>query len=97
MDHFPLLTIFVSLKGETLLPSSQQAMPPPSNPHIVSLLPVWWCNVDITHRDSIDLSEGHEKAVHGQSLGFPEVRARGETRALVFLDRAVSLLGTKEK
>lgn len=53
-DHFCLLTIFVSLKRKTILPSSQQVMPPPS-PQIVSLLPVWWCNVDIFPKDSIDL------------------------------------------
>lgn len=96
-DHFLLLTIFVSLKGKTLLPSSQQVMPPPSNPQIVSLLPVWWCNVDIIPKDSIDLGWSHEKAVYGQCLWFPEVRACGETRALAFLDIVVSLLGTTER
>ena len=59
LDHFLLLTIFESLKGKTLSASSQQVSPPPSlppsNPLIVSLLPVRWCNVDIIPKDSIDL------------------------------------------
>lgn len=70
--------------------------PPPPAPQIVSLLPVWQCNVDIIPKDSIDLGWGHEKAVYGQCLWFPEVRACGETRAPVFLDIAVRLLGTTE-
>lgn len=69
-------------------------MPPPSNPQIVSLLPVQWCNVDIIPKDSIDSGLGHEKAVYGQCLWFPEVRACGETGALAFLDIVVRLLGT---
>lgn len=40
--------------GKTLLPSGQQVIPPPA-PQIVSLLPVWECNVDIIPKDSIDL------------------------------------------
>lgn len=72
-------------------------MPPPSNPQIVSLLPVRWCNNDIIPEDSIDLGQGHEKAVDGHSLWFPEVGAGGETRALVFLDIVVRVLGTTAK
>ena len=56
LDHFLLLTIFESLKGKTLSASRYRSLPPPpSNPLIVSLLPVRWCNVDIIPKDSIDL------------------------------------------
>ncbi|KAF0039872.1 hypothetical protein F2P81_008107, partial [Scophthalmus maximus] len=44
------------------------------------------CNVDIIPKDSIDLVYGHEKAVYGQCLWFPEVITCFETRALAFLD-----------
>lgn len=93
---FLLLTIFASLKGKTPSPSSQQVLPP-SNPEIVSLLPVWWCNVDIIPKDFIDFSQGHEKAVYGQCLCFTKVTACGETRAEAFLDIVACLLGTTER
>lgn len=69
---------FFSLKGETLLPCTQQVMPPLSYHQIVSMLPMCWCNVDIIRKDSIDLGCGHEEVVYGQCLWFPEERACGD-------------------
>lgn len=60
-------------------------------------LPVLNCNPDIFSKDCIDLVQGHEKAVIGQCLWFPEVRTWVETRARTFLDLMGCLLGIADR